>query len=129
MPDVLGTIPKAELHCHCEGILDPLMLRTFAAQGLDVEPIASALEALGPMTSLERWSAEYEPIAARFLNPLPDRLRLVALAQRARWRLQNVQYAELFVSGILGALADPGALHQWFRALALSCASRTAFRR
>jgi adenosine deaminase len=119
MLDVLATIPKAELHCHCDGILDPPMLRTFAAHGLDVEPIASALEALRPITSLERWIAEYQPLATTFLNPLTERLRLVALAQRARWRLQNVQYAELFVSGILGAIPDPGALREWFRALAL----------
>ncbi len=116
MLDVLATIPKAELHCHCDGILDPPMLRGFAAQGLDVEPIASALEALRPITSLESWIAEYQPLAATFLNPLAERLRLVALAQRSRWRLQNVQYAELFVSGILGAIADPDALREWFRA-------------
>jgi hypothetical protein len=95
-------IPKAELHCHCDGILDPAMLRGFAAQGLDVEPVATALEALGPMTSVERWAAEYQPLSAGFLNPLTERLRLVAMAQRSRWRAQNVQYAELFVSGMLG---------------------------
>ena len=119
MLDVLATIPKAELHCHCDGVLDAHMLRGFAAQGLDVEPIASAFEALRPIMSLERWTAEYQPLAATFLDPLAERLRLVAVAQRARWRLQNVQYAELFVSGILGAIADPGALREWFRALAL----------
>ena len=75
--------------------IDPPMLRTFAAQGLDVEPIASALEALRPITSLERWIAEYQPVAATFLNPLTERLGFVAVAQRARWRLRNVQYAEL----------------------------------
>ncbi len=119
MLDVLATIPKAELHCHCDGILDPSMLRGFAVQGLDVEPIASALDALRPITSLERWISEYQPLAAAFLSPLTERLRLVALAQRARWRLQNVQCAELFVSGILGEIADPHALREWFRTLAL----------
>jgi adenosine deaminase len=117
-PDISAT-PKAELHCHCDGILDPSMLRGFAVQGLDIEPIATALECLPPMPSLERWAAEYQPLAEIFLNPLAERLRLVAIAQRSRWRDQNVQYAELFVSGILGAIADAEPLREWFRALAL----------
>ncbi len=118
MVDVL-TIPKAELHCHCDGILDAAMLRAFAVHGFDVEPIAAALEGLRPVTSVERWAAEYQPLAMTFLTPLTERLRLVAMAQRARWRAQNVQYAELFVSSILGAIAEPEPLREWFRALAL----------
>ena len=118
MLDVVAAVPKAELHCHCDGILDALMLRSFAVQGFDTEPIASALEALPPITSLERWIAEYQPLAETFL-PITERARLVAVAQRARWRLQNVQYAELFVNGILGEIADSGALREWFHALVL----------
>lgn len=113
-----ATVAKAELHCHADGIVDAAMLRGFAAQGLDVGSIAAALEALGPVRSAEQWGAAYEPLAAQFLTPLAQRLRLVALAQRERWREQNVHYAELFVSGLLGAIDDLGALREWFRTLA-----------
>jgi adenosine deaminase len=123
MKDVVVTIPKAELHCHADGILDAPMLHGFAAQGLCADDLATALESLPPVTSLSRWVAEYQPLAAAFLNPLPARLRLVAMAQRDRWQRQNVQYAELFVSGVLGAIADRESLHEWFRGLAVELAS------
>jgi hypothetical protein len=38
------------------------MLRAFAVHGFDVEPIAVALEGLRPVTSVERWAAEYQPL-------------------------------------------------------------------
>ncbi len=119
MLDLVAAVPKAELHCHCDGILDPDMMRGFAALDPDVEHIAETLESVYPVTSLERWAAEYHPLAERFLNPLPERLRLVAIAQRERWRRQNVKYAELFISGILGAVVEGEPLREWFRALAL----------
>ena len=45
------------------------------------------------------------------------RLSQIALAQVERWSSQNVRYGELFVSTILGQIADDGALCAWFRAL------------
>jgi adenosine deaminase len=123
MFDVVATAPKVELHCHCDGILDPDMLRRFGALDRDVERVAEALEGVYPVTSLERWAAEYHPLAERFLNPLPERLRLVAIAQQERWRRQNVKYAELFISGVLGAVVEGEPLREWFRSLALDLRS------
>ena len=112
-------IAKAELHCHADGILDAAMLREFAERGMAGHELATALEAVGPISSLDRWVSEYQPVATSFLDPLAERLGLVALAQRERWQRQNVHYAELFVSGILGAIPDGEPLREWFRALAL----------
>jgi adenosine deaminase len=117
IPDVVDRSPKAELHCHCDGVVDPAMLRTLGTFEGEFESLARALENAYPVNSMTRWLDGYDPVLSKFLSPLAARLRLVAVAQLERWRRQNVQYAELFVSGILGAVHDVGALMEWFRTL------------
>jgi adenosine deaminase len=108
---------KVELHCHCDGVVDPAMLREFARRGEALEATAKELEAAYPVTSLERWSGLYETALRGFWCPATARMSLVACAQRERWREQNVRYAELFVSRILGAVPEGEPLREWFRAL------------
>lgn len=107
-------LPKVELHCHADGVIDPAMLR---ALGAEFEDVAAALEGVSPVQSFAHWAAAYDPVLARFLDPVAARLPLALLAQAERWRGQNVHYAELFVSRVLGAIPDQGALLDWFRAL------------
>jgi adenosine deaminase len=113
----------AELHCHLDGVVDPTMIRDFAAGDEHSKHLATRLEAVYPVTSLERWNNGYEPVVSEFLSPLPERLRLVARAQRDRWSAQGVEYAELFVSRVLGALPDAEQLCEWFSVLAADLSS------
>ncbi|HEY2409226.1 MAG TPA: hypothetical protein VGI10_24645 [Polyangiaceae bacterium] len=108
---------KAELHCHLDGILDPAMLRALGSDDPACEEQARRLAGVFPVRSVEQWAGGYHQVATEFLSPLELRLPLVALAQVARWQAQQVRYAELFVSSMLGAISDVGALTDWFRAL------------
>jgi adenosine deaminase len=109
---------KAELHCHCDGVVDPAMLRELAGDGMDLEATATTLESAYPVTSLDHWMSVYETALTEFWIPLSRSMRLVAMAQRERWRRQNVMYGELFISRMLGADLDGEPLREWFRALA-----------
>jgi adenosine deaminase len=113
--DLIQALPKVELHCHSDGAVDPEMLRSLGGEERDFDELAAALEGAYPISSLERWATAYAPIIDKFLGPISARLPVVILAQAARWRRQNVQYAELFVSRALGGIADQGAMLEWFR--------------
>jgi hypothetical protein len=56
----VATERKVELHCHCDGVVDPAMLRDFARRGEDLEATGKELEAAYPVTSLQRWVATHE---------------------------------------------------------------------
>jgi adenosine deaminase len=114
---VVSDVPKAELHCHLDGVVDPAMLRGLSGPREDFTALAAELALTYPVTSLEHWQREYQPVLARFLQPPALRLPQIALAQVERWSFQNVRHGELFVSTILGQIADDGALCTWFRAL------------
>ncbi len=116
MTDWLATTPKVELHCHCDGCVDPAMLRALDSPATPLDSTATALERAYPVTSLDHWMMEYEPILADFWSATASATARVALHQYRRWCAQNVQYAELFVSRMLGTL-DGEPLREWFRAL------------
>jgi hypothetical protein len=80
---------KVELHGHCDGVVDPAMLRGFALRGEDLEATAKELEEAYPVTSLERWNGVYGTALRGFWRLTAERIRLVASAQRERWREQN----------------------------------------
>jgi adenosine deaminase len=98
--DVDG-LPKAELHCHADGVLDAALLRALAAEGhrLPVSP-----EELAAVTgqSLQ----DQAPLLDRALAPAEQILPLVIEHHVRRLRRQNVVYAEVMVSRLLGARAS-----------------------
>jgi len=118
---------KVELHCHSDGVVDPAMLRDLSRGGENFEATAKELENAYPVTSLERWSETYEGALRGFWRPTAERTKLVARAQRERWREQEVRYAELFVSRILGAVPEGEPLREWFRALAQDLSSPAGY--
>ena len=108
--------PKAELHCHSDGLLDPAMARTLdpTDQGAS---LADELARCYPIRSIGEWAEGYDRILDRFLEAEPKRLLGTILSQVERWRSQHAVYAELFVSRVTLGIQDEGALVEWFRTL------------
>jgi adenosine deaminase len=87
-----------ELHCHIDGLpIDPI-------HGL---PVIDSFEAW------VRWQEAAEP----HLTPRSERLPPLLEQHAHRLKAQGVVYAEIFVSGLLAATEDLGALVEIFRRL------------
>jgi adenosine deaminase len=115
VPADLLSRPKAELHCHSDGLLDPAMARALdpTDQGAS---LADELARCYPIRSMEEWEG-YVRILDRFLGAAPKRLLGTILSQVERWRSQHVLYAELFVNRVTLGIQDEGVLVEWFRTL------------
>jgi aminodeoxyfutalosine deaminase len=119
-------LPKAELHCHLGGVLDPEMARDLALGGNDLKIDAAEFDACYPVQSMANFVDVYLAFIDRFLKPRDARLLPLLIQQVRRWNRQNLTYAELFVSDILLARDDIGeliALYQLYRDTALAEAS------
>ncbi|RCK81132.1 MAG: Adenosine deaminase [Candidatus Ozemobacter sibiricus] len=93
------TVPKAELHCHADAVIDAAMLRTLDPAFLRTPLAPEELEALCPARSWEDWLNGY---AARIDAVMTRELFLASVqAHVRRWREQQVVYAELMISGWL----------------------------
>lgn len=104
--DIVASVPKAELHCHMDGVVDPAILLALGARG-EVLPLQTArLEAVYPVDTFERFIAYFEagqPLAGRL-----DLYRGIVEIQLARLRAQRTVYVELMVAS--GELSlDPEA--------------------
>jgi len=111
-------MPKAELHCHLGGVLDPEMIRELAAAGHDLGIDPAALEACYPVSSIQGFVDGYGAVLDGVLRPRDVRLLPLVVQQVRRWNRQNVTYAELFVSDLLFARDDLGeliALYELYR--------------
>ncbi|CAA9218649.1 MAG: Adenosine deaminase [uncultured Chloroflexi bacterium] len=96
MPIDVADIPKAELHCHLDGILDPAMLRELREEGIDLSVDEGALEAAYPVRDFESffaWGASHASLDGRL-----DLYQHIARHHIQRLRAQTVVYAELFVA-------------------------------
>ncbi len=88
-------LPKVELHCHVDGIVDPAMLRAIEARGLALPVSAETLAAAYPVRSLEafiNWFEVADPLEREegCFHPI--------LAQHIeRLVAQNVVYAEIML--------------------------------
>jgi len=114
----IAALPKAELHCHLGGVLDPAMVRDLeaAGQGLGIDP--AALDACYPVRSITDFVDVYSAFIDRFLRPRDVRLLPLVVQQVRRWNQQNATYAELFISDLLLArddLAELIALYKLYR--------------
>ena len=72
--DVRG-LPKVELHCHLDGLVDPAMLRALRRQGVSLPVSAAQVAAVSPIRSpaeWARWTAVTEPLEGRWaaLQPI-----------------------------------------------------------
>ncbi|MBT3266201.1 adenosine deaminase family protein [Candidatus Poribacteria bacterium] len=92
----ITSLPKVELHCHYDGIVDPAMLRALCAAGEPFPVPADDLEAALPVRGLDdfmRWFAVAD-VGSMDLRPFVPVLQ----AHVDRLRAQNVQYAEIYTS-------------------------------
>lgn len=103
-------LPKAELHCHLGGVLDPEMARDLASEGTDLGIDPAEFAACYPVASMAGFVDVYLAFIDRFLKPRDARLLPLLVQQVRRWKRQNLTYAELFVSDILLSRDDLGEL-------------------
>jgi aminodeoxyfutalosine deaminase len=106
----VAALPKAELHCHLGGVLDPEMARDLGEAGHDLGIDGADFEACYPVCSMTDFIDVYLAFIDRFLRPRDVRLLPLLIQQVRRWNRQNLTYAELFVSDILLSRDDLGEL-------------------
>jgi adenosine deaminase len=112
----VARLPKAELHCHIDGMIDPPMLAELARRGHSPPLGADELAAVLPVTSVESFESGYGALVGR-LEPCDVWLPRVLQVHIDRLRAQRVVYTEIFVSGLLAVRDDPGALVEYFHEL------------
>jgi adenosine deaminase len=113
--ETVAVLPKAELHCHLGGVLDPEMVCALEAAGHEFGIDAAALEACYPIRSITDFVDVYSAFIDRFLTPRDARLLPLLVQQVRRWNQQNVTYAELFVSDILMSRNDIAELVELYK--------------
>ena len=94
----VARLPKAELHCHLDGVPDPAMLRTLRDEGIALALTPEAFEAAYPVHDFASFFAWFE--AQRPLKGSFDLYGHVARLYVERLKVQRVVYAELFVAAI-----------------------------
>jgi adenosine deaminase len=112
------SLPKAELHCHIDGLLDPAMRDELARDGelLAIEP--AALAAHYPVRSVDQWLQGYCALVGPAMEPRDRWLPRMLELHLARLRAQNVVYTEILVSSLLFVRSDEAALVEFFAELA-----------
>jgi len=104
----VAAIPKVELHCHLDGILDPEILVEMHAAGLAHGIPVEELRASTPARSYEqfmRWAQTHD---GRIEGDI-DNFRIVIARHIERLRAQRVVYTEISI-GSSEIPADPGEM-------------------
>ncbi|MBN2007292.1 MAG: hypothetical protein JXA21_28335 [Anaerolineae bacterium] len=105
MPFTITTLPKAELHCHLDGILDPAIARAICEEDPTCPVDVTALENAYPIQSIEKFFEWF-----KYVVPIESQLRylgLLAVQHIARLKRQNVRYAEWMLPvGGLGLMGE-----------------------
>jgi adenosine deaminase len=89
------TVPKIELHCHLDGIVDPPMLRELEAQGALLPILPETLQAAYPVQSYDdfvKWGR-----AAQSLEGDLGRFKPLLAVHLGRLKSQNVVYTEIMI--------------------------------
>jgi adenosine deaminase len=107
-------LSKAELHCHIDGLLDPELLRDLSAGGHGLALSEEQLASVCPVASMDDWFGKYAPLVEPHLAPSERMLPLMVEYHLRRLQRQNVVYAELMVSRLLGVPATPEATVELF---------------
>lgn len=98
-------LDKAELPCHIDGLLDPVMLPALREHGVALGLAPEALAARYPITSKAAWLQDYGPLLGPCLEPKAERFMLLLDQHIARLRAQHIRYAEIMLNGLL--FVDP----------------------
>ncbi len=111
--EAIKRLPKVELHCHVDGIVDPAMLRAIRQQGYTTPLPPEALQAAYPVRNMSEfihWFSVADPIEEDTENFKP------ILAQHIeRLKAQHVAYAEIML-GTSELPRDEGRLIEQFGA-------------
>lgn len=94
----IETLPKAELHCHLDGVLDAAMVRELAAEGVVLPLEAEELAAVSPVrdfASFMAWFAVQAPLSKQFAL-----YQHIAGKHVERLKAQRVVYTELFIPSL-----------------------------
>jgi adenosine deaminase len=104
-------IPKVELHCHVDGIVDPAMLREIEGRGISLPVTSQALQAAYPVRNFDEfihWFQVAEPIEDN-----TEHFKPVLAAHIERLIAQNVTYTEIML-GTSELPRDDGRLIEAF---------------
>jgi adenosine deaminase len=96
-PACIALLPKVELHCHLDGIVDPGMLRELREQGHELPLSPEALETAYPVQGYDdfiRWFS-----IADAVNRDLDRFRPILALHIERLKAQRVVYTEIMIAG------------------------------
>jgi adenosine deaminase len=110
----IAALPKAELHCHIDGLLDVELLGALRAAGHDPGVTDGELARHLPVTSVDRWLKDHAPLAARACTPPDIRLPILLEHHVHRLKRQRVTYAEIFVSSLIGTRSGESELVDLF---------------
>src|SRR5581483_10306868 len=112
----VSEIPKAELHCHMDGILDARMVADLLREGQDLGLRPEQLDLPWPEhpTMEDFVRCPYHGLTAPALNP-PERRLLILEWHIRRLTEQNVTYAEVMLNGLLFAYEDEGKTRELFQ--------------
>lgn len=90
-------LPKVELHCHLDGVIDPPMLRDFQQQGMVLPISPDDLEVITPSTTFEGFQNWYTVTRdLRHADPLI--FKHILRVHIDRLKAQNVVYTELMLN-------------------------------
>jgi len=104
-------IPKVELHCHLDGIVDPAMLREIQRRGVSLPLTPETLQAAYPVRNFEEFIRWFQTADA--VEGDPERFKPILAAHIARLIAQNVIYTEIMM-GTSELPRDDGKLIEEF---------------
>lgn len=115
-----GNTPKAELHLHVDGLLNPSILRKLPASN-DIELLASHLGELCPVKDFTDWAEKYNPVVYPFVTDKGEFLLQVLARHLIELKQQHVIYVEVMLSSFTFQYPDTErqiALYQQYRDVA-----------
>jgi adenosine deaminase len=105
-----------ELHCHLDGLLNPLMLSKMNKRGIETKISMEALKSQVPVRSLEQWQGGYGALVEPYFQPPERQIACLELHIDELIR-QGVTYAEIMVSRMLATPEGDQKVIERFRAL------------
>ncbi len=93
----VAAIPKVELHCHLDGIIDPVMTGNLLANGANLPFTEQDLASRYPVTDMASFLKWYE-VGDRITRSL-DAFHAVIAAHLERLKTQGVVYTEIMIAG------------------------------
>ena len=94
----VSNLPKVELHCHIDGILDPEMLRDMERDNVPYPVTSKELQSIYPNYGIEGFIRWFDLVDSSFHKSF-DSFKPILERHIERLKAQNVVYAEIFVGG------------------------------